>query len=75
MILLDEFLSASLLYSALNSALPVRTADLLKIIQLGITFADENGELAADCPTWQFNFRFNLLEDMYAQVCVWFVSH
>lgn len=41
--------------------------DLLKIIQLGITFADENGELALDCPTWQFNFRFNLQEDMYAQ--------
>ena len=34
--------------------------DLLKIIQLGITFADETGELAPDCPTWQFNFRFNL---------------
>jgi CCR4-NOT transcription complex subunit 7/8 len=34
--------------------------DLLKIIQLGITFADENGELADGCPTWQFNFRFNL---------------
>jgi CCR4-NOT transcription complex subunit 7/8 len=28
---------------------------------------DENGELALDCPTWQFNFRFNLQEDMYAQ--------
>lgn len=41
--------------------------DLLKIIQLGITFADENGELADDCPTWQFNFKFNLQEDMYAQ--------
>lgn len=41
--------------------------DLLKIIQLGITFADERGELADDCPTWQFNFKFNLQEDMYAQ--------
>jgi CCR4-NOT transcription complex subunit 7/8 len=41
--------------------------DLLKIIQLGITFADESGELADDCPTWQFNFKFNLQEDMYAQ--------
>ena len=41
--------------------------DLLKIIQLGVTFADENGELADDCPTWQFNFKFNLQEDMYAQ--------
>ena len=41
--------------------------DLLKIIQLGVTFADEAGELADDCPTWQFNFKFNLQEDMYAQ--------
>ena len=31
--------------------------DLLRLIQLGITFADENGELPEDCPTWQFNFR------------------
>ena len=41
--------------------------DLLKIIQLGITFANDDGELADDCPTWQFNFQFNLQEDMYAQ--------
>jgi CCR4-NOT transcription complex subunit 7/8 len=41
--------------------------DVLKIIQLGITFADENGELADGCPTWQFNFRFSLEEDIYAQ--------
>ena len=41
--------------------------DLLKIIQLGVTFADENGDLADDCPTFQFNFKFNLQEDMYAQ--------
>lgn len=34
--------------------------DLLKIIQLGITFANDRGELADDCPTWQFNFKFNL---------------
>jgi hypothetical protein len=39
--------------------------DLLKLIQLGITFADENGELAEECPTWQFNFRFSLEEDVY----------
>jgi CCR4-NOT transcription complex subunit 7/8 len=43
---------------------------MLKIIQLGITLADENGELAkvdGSVSTWQFNFRFNLDEDMYAQ--------
>ncbi|CAH1764106.1 191_t:CDS:2, partial [Entrophospora sp. SA101] len=41
--------------------------DLLKIIQLGITFADENGKLPQDICTWQFNFKFNLIGDMYAQ--------
>jgi len=41
--------------------------DLLKIIQLGLTFTDENGDLPAGPCTWQFNFKFNLNEDMYAQ--------
>ena len=40
--------------------------DLLKIIQLGITFANEKGEFVEGCPTWQFNFKFNLNEDFYA---------
>lgn len=49
--------------------------DVLKIIQLGVTFSDENGTLAEPCSTWQFNFKFNLRyvthlivsTDMYAQ--------
>lgn len=41
--------------------------DLLKIIQLGLTFCDEHGNLPPTVCTWQFNFKFNLLEDMYAQ--------
>lgn len=41
--------------------------DLLKVIQLGLTFADENGNLAKGCPCWQFNFQFNLSDDIYAQ--------
>lgn len=43
--------------------------DMLKVIQLGLTLADENGELAkvdGVVSTWQFNFRFSLDEDMYA---------
>ncbi|CAI0415310.1 unnamed protein product [Linum tenue] len=38
--------------------------DMLKLIQLGLTFSDEKGSL----PTiWQFNFReFNVGEDIYA---------
>ena len=41
--------------------------DLLKIIQLGLSFADENGNLCKECPCWQFNFKFNLDGDMFAQ--------
>lgn len=41
--------------------------DLLKIIQLGLSFADEQGNFAPGCPCWQFNFRFDLNGDMFAQ--------
>eukprot|EP01098_Paradermamoeba_levis_P003172 TRINITY_DN147_c0_g1_i5.p1 TRINITY_DN147_c0_g1~~TRINITY_DN147_c0_g1_i5.p1 ORF type:complete len:292 (-),score=56.40 TRINITY_DN147_c0_g1_i5:248-1123(-) len=41
--------------------------DLLKLIQLGLTFCDEQGNLAPGICTWQFNFKFNLNEDMYAE--------
>ncbi|XP_025088355.1 CCR4-NOT transcription complex subunit 7-like [Pomacea canaliculata] len=41
--------------------------NLLKIIQIGITFYDENGIPASPVSTWQFNFKFTLSEDMYAQ--------
>lgn len=41
--------------------------DLLKIIQLGLSFADENGKFCPGCPCWQFNFKFDLDGDMFAQ--------
>ena len=41
--------------------------DLLKIIQLGLTFADPTGTLAPGMCCFQFNFKFNLKEDMFAQ--------
>lgn len=41
--------------------------DLLKIIQLGVTFLDDKGNLPEGITTWQFNFKFNLTEDMYAE--------
>lgn len=42
--------------------------DLLNIIQLGVTLFDDKGDpnMRGPC-TWQFNFVFNLQEDMYAQ--------
>lgn len=41
--------------------------DLLRIIQLGLAFADEEGNFAKGCPCWQFNFKFSLNDDMFAQ--------
>ncbi|KAJ3338238.1 CCR4-NOT transcription complex subunit 7 [Gonapodya sp. JEL0774] len=41
--------------------------DLLRLIQLGITCADGEGNLPEGVCTWQFNFKFNLEDDMYAQ--------
>ena len=42
-------------------------ADMLKVIQIGLTLCDEQGNFAPGCPCWQFNFHFNLQEDIYAQ--------
>mmetsp|Transcript_18229 Transcript_18229/g.29655 ORF Transcript_18229/g.29655 Transcript_18229/m.29655 type:complete len:327 (+) Transcript_18229:2-982(+) len=41
--------------------------DLLKLIQLGVALADDEGEFAEGCPCWQFHFKFSLTDDMYAQ--------
>ncbi|KRZ56672.1 CCR4-NOT transcription complex subunit 7, partial [Trichinella nativa] len=41
--------------------------DLLKIIQIGLSFFNHQGETPSECSTWQFNFNFSLAEDMYAQ--------
>lgn len=40
--------------------------DLLKIIQIGITFSDEFGNSPKRC-TFQFNFKFDMNNDMWAQ--------
>eukprot|EP00835_Amoeboradix_gromovi_P004988 NODE_429_length_8748_cov_0.280148.p5 type:complete len:262 gc:universal NODE_429_length_8748_cov_0.280148:6862-6077(-) len=46
--------------------------DLLKLIQLGITLTNEDGRTPNDDnpklpASWQFNFKFNLENDMYSQ--------
>jgi CCR4-NOT transcription complex subunit 7/8 len=41
--------------------------DLLKIIQLGISLSDGEGNRPLPVNTWQFNFVFSLDTDMYAQ--------
>jgi CCR4-NOT transcription complex subunit 7/8 len=41
--------------------------NLLKLIQLGLSLLNEKGEAPAQYCTWQFNFRFSITEDIYAQ--------
>lgn len=40
--------------------------DVLKVIQIGLTFMDENGQTPSPTSTYQFNFQFNLNDDMFA---------
>uniref|UniRef100_A0A336KBA5 poly(A)-specific ribonuclease n=1 Tax=Culicoides sonorensis TaxID=179676 RepID=A0A336KBA5_CULSO len=49
--------------------------DLLRIIQLGLTFMDDEGNTPTGYTTWQFNFKFNLSEDMYAQDSIDLLQH
>lgn len=49
--------------------------NLLKIIQLGITLLNDKGEVPEHCSTWQFNFRFSLNEDVYAQDSIELLRH
>ena len=44
--------------------------NLLKIIQIGLSFFNKDGEIPEGVCCWQFNFKFNLSEDMYAEESV-----
>ena len=41
--------------------------DLLKMIQLGMTLFDGEGNRPPGVCTWQFNFKFSLNDDLYAE--------
>jgi len=41
--------------------------DMLKLIQLGMTVCDKNGNPPPGPATWQFHFKFDLADEMYAQ--------
>lgn len=41
--------------------------DLLKIIQLGVSLSNADGDAPDEADAWQFNFSFDLSQDMYAQ--------
>jgi len=53
--------------------------DLLKVIQIGLTFTDPSGRLPTEdghpYNTWQFNFRFDLNFDLYAADSVQFLQN
>jgi len=53
--------SASYHYKMLKS-----NVDLLKVIQVGFFFCDENGNYIPDSCCWQFNFSFRAGSDMFA---------
>jgi CCR4-NOT transcription complex subunit 7/8 len=53
---------ADYLYASLRC-----NVDMLRIIQLGLALCDEQGNLPQGICCWQFNFRFSLDEDAYAQ--------
>jgi hypothetical protein len=36
-----------------------QNVDNLKVIQIGVTLANENGQLPDDVSSWQFNLKFN----------------
>jgi CCR4-NOT transcription complex subunit 7/8 len=43
-----------------------QNVDKLKLIQMGITLSDEEGNYPQDVNTWQFNLKFDLNSDQYS---------
>eukprot|EP00040_Diaphanoeca_grandis_P023159 m.125589 g.125589 ORF g.125589 m.125589 type:complete len:261 (+) comp29139_c0_seq2:134-916(+) len=41
--------------------------NLLKLIQLGVTFFDKDGNMPTPVSSWQFNFKFSLANEMFNQ--------
>ena len=46
------------------------SVDKLKIIQLGITLSDEDGNLPKPVSTWQFNFDWDIDTERKAEVSI-----
>jgi hypothetical protein len=42
----------------------------MKIIQVGITLSDENGNHPQPVSTWQFNFNFDLKNDVKSNASI-----
>lgn len=51
-----------------NSYQTLKTnVDLMKVIQIGFTLADEKGTFPESRSCWQFNFYFDIRKDLFAQ--------
>eukprot|EP01100_Stratorugosa_tubuloviscum_P008082 TRINITY_DN3358_c1_g1_i1.p1 TRINITY_DN3358_c1_g1~~TRINITY_DN3358_c1_g1_i1.p1 ORF type:complete len:285 (-),score=117.24 TRINITY_DN3358_c1_g1_i1:220-1074(-) len=48
--------------------------EVLKLIQVGLTFSDENGNLPKENCTWQFNFKFDQEKDMHSPDSIKFLQ-
>lgn len=57
-----EFGASDVAYQTLRC-----NCDMLKLIQLGLSFTDEKGNFPEECVCWQLNFKFSLEDDMFAQ--------
>jgi len=49
--------------------------DSLKLIQVGVTISDEKGNYPPDISTWQFNLKFDLNSDQYANDSIALLSN
>jgi CCR4-NOT transcription complex subunit 7/8 len=49
--------------------------DKLKLIQVGISLKDEDGNSPQECSTWQFNLKFNLNNDQYSNDSIALLSN
>ena len=49
--------------------------DKLKLIQLGVSLFNENGESPAEGATWQFNLRFNFEKDAHSRESITLLSN
>ena len=45
----------------------VANVNILKLIQLGVSFFDAKGNTPPNVCSWQFNFKFNIKSDLFAQ--------
>jgi CCR4-NOT transcription complex subunit 7/8 len=65
---MDTEFPGTLFSNSLTSYQAIKeNTDSLKLIQVGITLSDENGNFPLDCGVWQFNLSFSLKNDKYSK--------